>query len=624
MNQEVRSRVRELTNSELLESARDPFSDIEPPRKRAKPSFADVDLIGLERGASSFKVPPLYERRKGRLPREDGKEWPEDMEEGDEGGYFEAEWRTEEEFRREALEKNPDYQFLRLVAGASNTVVEQLYEEGDISAAFRRERALIIQQRTAIEQVRTSIKELEEDIKLLDSDILFLSQRNKVLLADRLTLDSLINRLSLSVVNYESEKEDNLHLTRQESILERYTEVSVLSSDAFKDLTKEILAEAEYLLAQSDREGIEIKKEEKRLVNLLRQKRDEVIEDPMKLKDLIKQVLVFWFYISDPEKYQEWFSSDSVERERLLNVYIEEILGSNLIGISNAAMAAEKTSVLRIFTESLPYFFSRSILLIVPEDIGTVEKEGDVIKAIDPFPFDEDRAQRLFLKYGGLLFRERRDPKVDITHFYTSVFKVEVDKVSRRLKDEKFRKEFHGFYFGPFVVQLKIHREGLKSEINEIEERLEELETSRDNERDRLSGLRAGTISFRDVEQPYRHRREWVEDPKQSGIVKIKPIVVNGIDAAFGLIQTYTEYGSFIDIESLQYGKLIQGDFARLVAAQIGKSSLIFPKQYLQKGVEAMNKRLEFNAMQKLKNNYEFRKNFETDSPKYVAMIKGD
>ena len=86
-------------------------------------------LIGVKRGQKSFRIRELEEEETlpQRIPREDGRLWsPEEI---GEGGYFEEDWRNEEELRKKIIEKDPNYQFLVLVAGATNAKVEQLYEE---------------------------------------------------------------------------------------------------------------------------------------------------------------------------------------------------------------------------------------------------------------------------------------------------------------------------------------------------------------------------------------------------------------------------------------------------------------------------------------------------------------
>ncbi len=76
-------------------------------------SSDDVNLlIGIKRGQSSFDIDKLKKKRKDKqkIPREDGRDWPDPLGK-DEGGYYEEKWRTEEEARREILESHPDYPF---------------------------------------------------------------------------------------------------------------------------------------------------------------------------------------------------------------------------------------------------------------------------------------------------------------------------------------------------------------------------------------------------------------------------------------------------------------------------------------------------------------------------------
>ncbi len=121
-------------------------------RNGATPTSRFVE-IGVMPGRSSFEVEELKKRQRGdapekdripkRVPREDGWHWTQSEAEKDaeeSGAYYGEKWMDEARLRREILEKDRDYAFLVLVAGAANATVEQLL---DVPSTDSRVRALI-------------------------------------------------------------------------------------------------------------------------------------------------------------------------------------------------------------------------------------------------------------------------------------------------------------------------------------------------------------------------------------------------------------------------------------------------------------------------------------------------
>ena len=133
------------------------------------------------------------------------------------------------------------------------------------------------------------------------------------------------------------------------------------------------------------------------------------------------------------------------------------------------------------------------------------------------------------------------------------------------------------------------------------------LEQEFDETRKRLSRLRKGTATFKDIPTaPYQHRRAWVEAPENSGKVRIKPVVVAAIDSALNIIRNpkRVEWGASVGVEFLQHDLVIRGDFAELVALEMATSMLRYPKQYLQLGMRKFNIQDRYAVVLRLKNQY--------------------
>ncbi len=126
------------------------------------PSPAKRVRLDVPRGEATFKVqdPDFDLLRKAPVPAEDGR-WPDDPGEraANDDRRFGPEWRGQMQSRRELLERDPNYQFLTLVAGESNNDVVMLYEE-DSLGHLDRARMRQFQQRRAIVQAEATLGEL--------------------------------------------------------------------------------------------------------------------------------------------------------------------------------------------------------------------------------------------------------------------------------------------------------------------------------------------------------------------------------------------------------------------------------------------------------------------------------
>ncbi len=642
--EEIKKSVQRLTNKDLKTSNYvyqlhdlDPFENDRPKRphpgshisrkKQCQDDGKQVTsslLIGLNRGESSFTVDPLHEDwgEEQSVPREDGREWPEGFE--GEGGHYEGTWRTEEEHRRQLLEKDKNYQFLILVAGSANTVVEQLYEEGDISAAVRRQQSLLTQQRIALEEVRASTKEVAGDVQNLTVELERLRGQRKQLRNVLVESDRLIQAFAFVTDTYEQEMTDRRQIRRKANVFSKYTDTVVI--------TDEEMASIKDTLIEAANHEIRMEHAEEEEDVLLQSLTDAVVDVESGEKEdvhlnLAEAFINLWFFRDDSDSYARFKASslpsggNAIRRTYMLTQL--ESGGPLESEIRNAIQLTEaaEMAMLKRFYDVLFFLDQGGVLAIDPRDIyltrplAVTPQEENVPLAFDPAMF-----KTLYTKYGGTLFRRPGDPTIQTEEYRTSEFRaIYEDIVAKSLEDADLKHRLERVRAGPYFDELKVYREWIRPKIPELDKDIDLVSDQLTTSRARLSRLRSGQATFRDVEQPYRHRRQWVEAPEHSGIVRIKPIVVQAIDRAFKWVQRETAYGTTIDVDFMQYDTEIRGDFATLVAIEMSIAVMRFPKQYLQLGLRAFSQKDRYDTVQRLITGYKISRDTTLDVPEYRA-----
>lgn len=554
------------------------------------------NLIGVKRGESSFEVDDLKRKRRlEKVPREDGREWPKDFE--GEGGYYEEPWRDEAEENRRILEKDPNYQFLILVAGASNVVVEQLYEEGDIQAVFRRGQALLRQQRLALEEVKATTRDVERDVANLTAELQDLRMRRNRMLNTEIEADRLFRELGSSEKMYEEERDSERKDKMKSVILGVYRDTqNVRTDDALIFVEKELIDSAQSLIDEGKDEG---------LFDFLSDMKS-LPENERPYSELIQKLFDLWKEIDDPDGEQ---SDDDYLEDQIATII------PALIVDSEDKMGQHMEQILRKSYDAFFFFEENNILATNPGDLYEESDRGS------RRGYSSDRALDLYKKYGGILLRTTDDPIVNVQDYYTNAYiriKKEIDELSKT--DPEIKKRLQKpLYAGPYTTTLDYFLQWSNLLIIDIRQDIEKVGDQLEASRERLSRLRRGEVKFEDLEQPYRHRRQWVERPENSGVVRMKPIVVNGIDHAFKWVQIWTPYGMNVDVEFMQRDPEIRGDFARLVAIKMSFAVMSFPKQYLSQSLRKFAKQDEYQTGHRLKTGYSVSKQYDRGILEYKA-----
>ena len=609
----------------------------------------NIDVIGVKAGESTFKVPGIYEdwsKRKKRVPREDGTPWP--PEEG-EGGYYEPEWRSEEDRRRDILEGNPDYKFLRLVAGATGLDVTVLYEEEDLAGIFRREQGLLEAQRAGIRQTTLSIEQLDADVRDLRADLETLRERRETMGNTLIGSERYATTLAEAEISYDDTEKSIGSLNRMTTIVEVYMTVpsggTFTPQDTMSTARNQLLSEARYqlrspgavrlveegddYLSMMEQQGIEVKTDEFSDPSVGRTTltpqtfseygiltRLRLLSDSDNLLDitrtLVELPMVRGSYATTYLNYV-----NSQRNPVTLREYMEDELRGQLafdVREAQNKIATEKTELLTAFYYVLYFLYQNEIFAISPLDV--IQPVGPPpVTGTMRLPFVEREVQNAYGKYGGTTFLRPQDLPTDITTYYTTGF----NKILKERKPaeppvvvsaEETTPSLR-LYAGPFVKEMKIFNTWLSDRIDKLDDDIREEEGELESSTRRLSKLRRGEITFPDVQPPYRHRRRWVELPENSGIVRMKPIVVTAISQAFNWVKQFTPYGKMVDENFMQRDEAINTDFANLVALQMNVPLTIFPVTYRSPTIQDTVTLQKRNVGTRLQKNYRVKRDRE-------------
>lgn len=178
-----------------------------------------------------------------------------------------------------------------------------------------------------------------------------------------------------------------------------------------------------------------------------------------------------------------------------------------------------------------------------------------------------------------------------------------VNEVIAQYPDDS--KKFLGYSFSTqFDFIYTIYYEKLQMIYNQIEKEINNETKIIEILENRIIAIQSGEIKISDVKLPYRQKRTWVEQPENSGTIRIKPIVTAAILAAYDFVTKSTKLRA--DIEAFQVGS-ISSVFARLVAIYMDESKVTNPTQYYHKDASSELKAKKLDIVMDLVRNYEVR-----------------
>jgi hypothetical protein len=186
--------------------------------------------------------------------------------------------------------------------------------------------------------------------------------------------------------------------------------------------------------------------------------------------------------------------------------------------------------------------------------------------------------------------------------FGTLLLQSELEELVKSLNARKIPLDFNT-YTTAYDFAVRIHSEALELEVSKETKVLENLKEEAKALTERIFSIESGApIKLNEVNFPYKQRRTWVEQAENSGIIRIKPVVMACISAAYNDTQKYTQF-SKCDIEAFQVGR-ISTDFAELVSTHILKRKVVNPGQYYPSGAENSIKMQRLNSINAIRKYY--------------------
>ncbi len=578
--------------------------------------------IGIKPGESSFTIPEIKKKRKEthRIPKENGTNWlPEEKED-----YYDETYRSQSDTIRKIMERNKNYKFVKEVAGALNYDVEQVYVNEDLMSAARRDSLLRTQQRIAMEELKTSQVEINKVVGSLRRQMKQEMEDSKdihqMMIPSRKIADKYKDL-------YEAYDEEN---TKKKliNILQRIAGAIFTGSYGSAEIEKntESMKEFSKLMSKEVTSSKGVRKWEK-LYDLLLQddmKPNQESDNSKKMERIKKEIHI------ELEEYKKvnqtlfvrgriakldvllgntnWKEFETNAKEMILHTWLEKVIHYFYDGqaIPLRLSPVERVDALKlekkhqdtevvekkkfddllvVFGEEyIPYVtyirdltvrdpsvsandvkeYPKERLLSIPRDVITKEKLKDTSANSDPEKI-KTATKNVYMQYKGN----------KVSNYHTPYYKEMYVKMA--LIPTQILTPDDGYYqvIKVFTEYMALEYHNLLTKIEQTKKQLEEAE-------ERLNNLRQGKPNEKTIpDEHYRHRREWVEKPENSGNVPLKPIIANAISAATNHLIRYTPYGRHLkNVELPQHDPVIMNDFAELTASCVNLDRLDNPKQY--------------------------------------------
>jgi hypothetical protein len=546
----------------------------------------DDFFIGIKQGESRFEVKE-WEKFKGKkTPREDGREWTTEQ---DEGGYFEKKWVDEQEERRRIIESNPDHIFLTLVAGKSNSVLEAMFEEADLTTRIRRERAIQLQQQFSIEEMRMSITMLEDQVKNMKEEIGEMQGESRKAKGDLEPITGHLHEFKLA-------EEDHIYYSRLVLVTELLNKILTMThvdEEAETTLLKQIadtmskrrIIRGGKSLAFRGSSISEWK------TNVLRVLLDNYQKIPIPQKDTLSVTDIIPLLSSSSRE----LSKNNTEGKQRVQANRQEFARTfrTLLMTFVAKNILDEKGELRVYLNSLS---GDDEAIRVYE---LLQDDPSVVPVISNEPITEyftpeytELWKRTLTEFTNAKQRQaalKKTPE-DLQEF------VRLEEIIRDIEREDAWRIY--IRIGNWFIRDRRRR------VELIEGELFATNEEYITARNRLRRIRKGEPVLSVIpEPPYAHRRGWRMAPENTGIVRLKPVVVSAISKAFNTIKRASDidWRNRVDIEFLQHDKEIQDDFAELCAIYVSIYAQRFPKQYLQLGLRKVSNVDLHNVMRSLK-----------------------
>jgi hypothetical protein len=587
--------------------------------------------VGLKRGESSIDVDEIEDyNKKKRVQRNDMKKWR------DADPYLQEakdaeEWMTEEILRRKVLEKNKDYQFMELVAGASNTRVDRLYNQDDLTTAMRREKFLLSQQQSKLGNLRLTTAEIRKQSDSTQKSLNKLKREEEALESLKEIVvsnhEKLYNKIGDPGTTNSRPMSEKMYLLVN---MRNYYRLKPLIPPAgvlvvfLSGYDREAIASAKFILDHSKGNDF--------FRSAIFEAQREAQRDPTgvyeKRKELIRLLLRYWVDLflnvkNQPDATYDALMIQIAAAAHQITVdmtgYADSVPDGGNVATYGAIHAIGKTIVFLSdngFLDKAPGYANLTSALAVIKGaidggaIADAQWYGQVMtyyRSIGGFNTDEISKSADIRSFYG----QRLKPTLKQ---YPDIFS-DADLNNNREKPKNYaqyvlpdRMKKERGDIEPLLIALKRAWLALVMEQVQLGTRIKNYEESLKKLDQRLSDILDGTITMEDVDYPYRHGSEWLLRPEHSGDIKLLPIVVQAIEQAYNSLIDNANVSSGIPYEYFQHDEVVRSDFAELVANQEAMAAVRFPNQYYNANKTNQLVLEKVNIINRFKNNYEIRR----------------
>jgi len=562
----------EISDHEFLQW---PFKDTEEWEENEDSNSLKLLPTGLKLGESRFKVKDwdvVYGKRKKM--REDGRSWPKDQ--IGEGGVFEPEWVNEYFEREKLLEKDPNYQFVKLVAGNTGKSVLAYYEEQDLNALARRQQSILLGQRASIEQIRIRHEDFKKE---LDALKIQLGNLRITIKETEETIENL--RTFFNKFIKIQDKYIEMYLVRSfRKIVNNLVTQQVDLDDQLDTLIEIIKKSPNVFFGVPITEPVQKYQISKYFIekytNILLREYGKVPEEEEEGGEEEEIIILEEEEVPQTElqNYKNELKKPMTKRNFetfRTNVY-NKINDPNIKPIIDKNFDEESKKISldfrRQFVTYISYLVNQNILIPYGNHSIIVNKEEEI----------DDLKRYIYSTWKELLIEENFTELVVSEHLkiYREWLAKNKDLEKIRIANLNQISTYEALNNAIIDNFIRINIKNKKKE--------EELTKVYENGIKKLQAIIQGKpLEIIFAEPEYQHSRYFSESPEMTGIVKLIPAFESAINSAYLHVKTYVSWASSdkIDEEFLQFDKVLRSDFAKLVASYIQEIKQVdFPSQY--------------------------------------------
>lgn len=583
--------------------------------------------IGIKDGESTFEIPELRDKRKKEgIQREDGHLW-ENVLQKKKAGY-EEDWMSNQEQRLKLLRSNKDFKFVESVAGALNQRVENLFEiHWDAHSIDTKSK------RSEQDSQYLELKKLEEEksekSKIVDG--LLEEERTKSVRWSFFS-ENIVKHLYNPWLEIKTINENHFVLKKKSDLITIYINSIPIPPFAYNNDYEFQRTEESHKDYLSILPGIldliihYIKKNKGDKNQFISTKTVDIYRKNQPLSNDAYFYTTIKYLVDEiirefkPPVVVKSEGDPMESKRKLIDTIINPNLMLHIESSDEKKAEIEKKNYPRVLYGYVHFVFFMS----KRENLEDLVRNGFLSEEALK---DTDKPRGLgYMKYrpkdiNDCIHEESKLPWVDIWTTFT-VMRNLLNK-DTPLADTFINNIGRSFdYTNNNIVKLldpKIFEKLLEQQTNiqlddvlvfisqELERDFYAVKETLKINKAALSKIEASIsktieeINLKNKEIEYKHRREWVETPENSGLVTLIPLIKQAIDISAREVKLYIREFARVDSETLQTDNLIMPEFAQLVAVNASMIEQQNPKMYYTKETHNLTKINKIKAFERLR-----------------------